>query len=632
MFKTSVMDDTFMKSTIIIEGLKEEQETIDLSSSSDASEVVWFDDNQIHKSTNTERHFSSNYINANNVLDDMTKTDIKAEKLSSSQHDITSQPVFKVMFRDENISRQYRQKIRDFLHTLVESELFCEEDVNTSNLILEVWDKNHQDILSISSKSNIVSYNDHSIENSDLPFTIDTQPKLTSDYDIPTYGKKYEDMSEDSDSETSKDVAPKISCFNCEGNHNLRDCQLPRNQANINKNRKDHAVKYMKSGVRYHLNEEQKFSHIIPGQLSQKLRAALGLKDNELPKHIYRMRSLGYPPGWLEEVCLQPSGLSLFNSDGIAETNPNESQEITIDINKDKYDIKKIYDFPGFNVPPPLGTIDESYKFYAPQMHPIHSKETMLLCLQGKETDDGYKRKKLKLSSSNASERISSAMDIEDTEEVAVEHILVNGHIVPPLPKQLTSLLPPPPPPSPPPPLPLPPSLPPPPPPPPPPSPLPQINVAIIEHSDLRSQELLSYDSADDTTLSRANSPSLSELESMKEQLLVELEETSSQPNPDASVKNNLNITSEDNIQLNRSPTLQKSLNMSQNSVKSVDLGTPILESTSPYNKLPSSEKFSKNICNVLNFENLPDSTGKYEQMTGVLQKVRDTMARIHRT
>lgn len=50
-------------------------------------------------------------------------------------------------------------------------------------------------------------------------------------------------------------------------------------------------------------------------------------------------------------------------------------------------------------------------------MHPIHSKETMLLCLQGKETDDGYKRKKLKLStSSNASERISCAMDIEDTE------------------------------------------------------------------------------------------------------------------------------------------------------------------------------------------------------------------------
>lgn len=73
-----------------------------------------------------------------------------------------------------------------------------------------------------------------------------------------------------------------------------------------------------------------------------------------------RMRSLGYPPGWLEEVCLQPSGLSLFNSDGIAETDSYESQEIVMDINRDQYDIKKIYDFPGFNVPSPLGTIDVS--------------------------------------------------------------------------------------------------------------------------------------------------------------------------------------------------------------------------------------------------------------------------------
>lgn len=117
----------------------------------------------------------------------------------------------------------------------------------------------------------------------------------------------------------------------------------------------------------------------------------------------------------------------------------------------------------------------------------------------------------------------------------------------------------------------------------------------------------------------------------MKKQLLVELEETSLQFNPGASSKNNTNITitSEDNIQLNRSPTLRKSLNTS--SVKSVDLGTPILQSTSPYNKLPLSEKFSKNICDVINFENLPDSTGKYKQMTVVLQKVRNTIAKIHR-
>jgi len=67
----------------------------------------------------------------------------------------------------------------------------------------------------------------------------------------------------------------------------MRDCQLPRNQANINKNRKEFAAKN-NTGVRYHLSEDQKFNHVIPGKLSSKLRQALGLKDDELPIHTYR--------------------------------------------------------------------------------------------------------------------------------------------------------------------------------------------------------------------------------------------------------------------------------------------------------------------------------------------------------
>lgn len=73
------------------------------------------------------------------------------------------------------------------------------------------------------------------------------------------------------------------------------------------------------------------------------------------------MRSLGYPSGWLEEARLQHSGISLFNSDGIAESDINKEEgEIITDVNRDQYDIKKIYDFPGFNVPPPPGTTDVS--------------------------------------------------------------------------------------------------------------------------------------------------------------------------------------------------------------------------------------------------------------------------------
>lgn len=107
---------------------------------------------------------------------------------------------------------------------------------------------------------------------------------------------------------------------------------------------------------------------------------------------------------------------------------------------------------------------------------------------------------------------------------------------------------------------------------------------------------------------------------------------------PNTSLKNDLNTTLDMSIsdkmpQSNSTPirsTWQKSSDTSQASVKSIHLGTPILPSTSPYSKLPSSEKFSRDICDVINFENLPDSTGKYEQMSGVLQKVRSTMAKLH--
>jgi len=203
------------------------------------------------------------------------------------------------------------------------------------------------------------------------------------------------------------------------------------------------------------------------------------------------------------------------------------------------------------------------------------------------------------------------------------------------------------------------------------------ILVSILAHKKIT----LSFQ--DDTT-SNTNSPSLSELERTKKVLLMEIEETNSQSNSDSIViKNDSNTvflsetpfssitatpstsrrsSSQDSIksdlqccldsslkndsdialdtsvsgkmlQSTSTPNCSishKSLDTSQASVKSIHLGTPILPSTSPYSKLPSSEKFSKDICDVINFENLPDSTGKYEQMSGVLQKVRSTMARLH--
>lgn len=90
--------------------------------------------------------------------------------------------------------------------------------------------------------------------------------------------------------EGKSDCCPKLTCFNCMGNHNLRDCDQPKNYGLINKNRKEFASKKGPAVSRYHLEDDQKYDHLVPGQIGENLRRALGLKENSLPKHIYRSK------------------------------------------------------------------------------------------------------------------------------------------------------------------------------------------------------------------------------------------------------------------------------------------------------------------------------------------------------
>ena len=50
---------------------------------------------------------------------------------------------------------------------------------------------------------------------------------------------------------------------------------------------------------------------------SEDLLNALGVNMNTLPPFIYRMRQLGYPPGWLKEAETETSGLTLYDGNGM---------------------------------------------------------------------------------------------------------------------------------------------------------------------------------------------------------------------------------------------------------------------------------------------------------------------------
>jgi len=65
--------------------------------------------------------------------------------------------------------------------------------------------------------------------------------------------------------------------------------------------------------------------------------------------------------------------------------------------------------------------------------------------------------------------------------------------------------------------------------------------------------------------------------------------------------------------------------------VKSKDSGTPICSLYSPFQSLPDAAKWMTNTTDHIFFENLPESTGKYEKMAELLKKARKTRAAIEK-
>ncbi|KAF7989108.1 hypothetical protein HCN44_007418 [Aphidius gifuensis] len=552
------------------------------------------------------------------------------EKLNNKNDD-DDVPVFKVIFKNKSIAEQYRKRVYNYLRRLLGQPATVEQD-DTSDCVLNIWENTNDKLISDKDENHVNGFDDK------ILFHFDTNPedKIT-DLNIPTYGKKFDKVMKEDNYEIEEDKddtnsGPKLNCFNCLGNHNMRDCTEPRNPMEINKNRKEFGTRNGPRNVRYHIDDDQKFGHLKPGILSSELRKALGLNDDELPKHIIRMRSLGYPPGWLEEARLEHSGIILYNSEGQIETDPSDKlNDLPDPENKDKYDVKKLHDFPGYNIPPPPGTHDY---FWPPEQQIMHSKEAMLKSLKGRKTDDGYKRKKLKLSApQSADSSINSCiepieMEIEthdnDTPASPDNGLIDNidcsssstnpetndDNLLPPGVVE-TELI----------------------------DEQKQINIEKIDEQELNvDKEIInnSMDTQDDIPSTPIinksinifdisgldGSPSLTDLENKKKLLLQELDDSSLQSNPATPVR--LNLTNEF-----VTPTTTTTTTPKCGSVKSVEFGTPIIQSTSRFTKLPSSDKFSKNICDVINFENLPDSTGKYEKISGLLQKVRDTLANI---
>ncbi|XP_001506640.2 zinc finger CCHC domain-containing protein 8 isoform X2 [Ornithorhynchus anatinus] len=289
-------------------------------------------------------------------------------------------PLLQILFMNSVISKQYHQEIEDFVSNLVKKY----EEHQKSDTEKATFNIKPQ-------PSSVVLEEDHKVENSSTvkkikePFSVvgsvlyfsnfcldklgqpllNENPQLTEGWEIPKYQQVFSQIVSLEGQEIQvKAKRPKPHCFNCGSeDHQIKDCPMPRNPARISEKRKEFMEACGEANnqnyqQRYHAEEvEERFGRFKPGIISEELQDALGVSDKNLPPFIYRMRQLGYPPGWLKEAELENSGLALY--DGKDATDETEAGELQQQNKCVTYDVSKLVNYPGFNISTPKGIPDE---------------------------------------------------------------------------------------------------------------------------------------------------------------------------------------------------------------------------------------------------------------------------------
>jgi len=337
---------------------------------------------------------------------------------------------------------------------------------------------------------------------------------------------------QEEDTETVEE-APKKSggnkCFNCLGDHMIADCPLPRNPREINKNKKEFQNSSANfNSARYHIDEKQKFGHVRPGLPSDKLQKALGLKSDQVPEYIYRMRSIGYPPGWLNSAKISTSGINLYHNRDEKLAGVGEEEGEVQD--KLEYDITKLVEWPGFNSAVPEKFRDETHKYRVPSLSRVKLLKEMTEELRPKQQKEQEKKQ--------SPAKVEEAVGGNDT-------IVLDA------------------------------------------------TIELDSDTDLEDSTRV-VEETDEAEAGKAEETKAEAAGEGEEGEAMETEIVTSTP-----PRRNFNT------------------------VAKTETGTPICEVYSPFVKLPSQKTWGKDMSEHVAFENLPNYTGKWEQMRGLLKQMR---------
>lgn len=346
-------------------------------------------------------------------------------------------PALQILYANNMITKKCRQEIEDAICSIMEkhqkpngqkknpyflkaqpSAFALEEDPEMSNSCSVKTTSESFKII-----GSVQYFTTFSVDKLGQPL-LNENPQMTDGWEVPVYQQVFNQViGTDGQEIEMKEKRPKSMCFNCgSGGHQLRDCPKPKDMAAINERRKEftQSNQAMQNNQRYHADEvEERFSKYKPGVMSDELLSALGIDNCTLPPLIYRMRQLGYPPGWLKEAEMENSGLALY--DGKA---PNDGSGD--DSNKVSYDVSKLVDYPGFNVAVPHKIKDEYMQYGSVPMQPNHMKQNYAAYLSTSfpspgassnkrrhESESSPQKRKKNRSSPDRSSNRSSDMEIE---------------------------------------------------------------------------------------------------------------------------------------------------------------------------------------------------------------------------
>lgn len=179
-----------------------------------------------------------------------------------------------------------------------------------------------------------------------------------------------------------------FECFNCGGGHLLYDCPEEIDSVRVAQKRREMARERDAGPKKMRYFEyEMQARRFRPGKLSRELRNALDVEHSELPFFTYRMRILGYPPGWLQDAEIEESGLEIY---GLDDKNAEDGE-----VEEVQYDPTRLISFPGFNDPVPPGVNDRWEEYEMPPMLAYQQRTEAEKYMEAQAANRLAQRKKL---------------------------------------------------------------------------------------------------------------------------------------------------------------------------------------------------------------------------------------------